>query len=88
MESVGEETRWHLLAGTTQVLPKPSTVKMSSVCADAHTQARTDTQTHTHTHPVPSSSSEPPFLLHFLSLPSRKGAAAAAAEVPGIQNAQ
>lgn len=53
-------------------------------CAHAGTYRHTDA----HTHTVPSSSSELPFLLHFLSLPSRKGAAAAAAEVPGVQNAQ
>lgn len=44
LESVGEGTRWHLLAGTTQGLLKPSTVKMSSVCRC------TLAGTHRHTH--------------------------------------
>lgn len=68
MESVGEGTRWHLLAGTTLGLPKPSTVKMNSVCTDAHTQARTDTQMHTLTQYPPPPLNSPSFFISYLCL--------------------
>lgn len=64
LESVGEGTRWHLLAGTTQGLPKPSTVKMSSVYADAHTHRHTLTLTQ---YPLPPLNS-PSFFISYLCL--------------------
>lgn len=53
--------------------------------AQIHTKLTIPTRNTPHIHP---SSSELPFLPPLLSLPSRKGAAAAAAKVPGVQNAQ